>query len=176
MFTQRASDARPDLHGLSPWALSCHLIRRPNKSGPQILELGKRVKEIIAGTLSMCLRIFVSYATKSKDAQETASCLRRFLSPSQKPVRICTDKSKEFIKTNQDPQWTHDTNTLRRSRIHAIAEKSCPRSEKKEQQLRWFTVALPKKGGTAPWNVIASCRTCTTKWPSPRQHIREDTV
>ena len=61
------------------------------------------------------------YPTKSKDAQETTSCLRRFLLPSQKPGRIFTNNSQEFISVCQDVRWTHDT--THRSETNGIAER-----------------------------------------------------
>ena len=90
------------------------------------------------------------------DAQETASCLWRFLPPFQKPGRIFTDILKEFIRARQELQWTHDTNTPHRVETKGIAERTFRREM--EQQQRWFTVAFPKNGRTARWNVVAACK------------------
>ena len=63
-------------------------------------------REVITGTLSSYkadTRIgYRVILRKSEDAQETASCLRRFLPPFQKPGRIFTDSSKEFSEACQD--------------------------------------------------------------------------
>ena len=63
-----------------------------------------------------------SYPTESMDAQDTF-CLRRFLPPFQKPGRIFTDNSMEFVKACQDLQWT----TPHRSETNGIAERAVRR-------------------------------------------------
>ena len=64
---------------------------------------------------------------KRKDAQETASCLRRFLLSFQKPGRFHTHNSKGFTKACQDLQWTHVKNALHRSDANKITERAVPR-------------------------------------------------
>ena len=61
---------------------------------------------------------------KTKDAQETTSCLLGFLPPFQKPGSIFTDNSKEFTKACQDMQGTHDMNTHHRSETDGIAKRA----------------------------------------------------
>ena len=60
-----------------------------NLEGVSRNDLGNTL--IVQGPYSYCLR---SDHSKSKDAQETASCLRRFLPPFRKPGRIFTDNSR----------------------------------------------------------------------------------
>ena len=85
------------------------------------------------------LIVLHSYPTRSQDAQEAASCLRRFLLAVKMPGRILTDNPKEVIKTLQDPP--------KGSRKELFDESN------KEQQQRQFKVAHPMKCGTAQRNV-----------------------
>ena len=77
---------------------------------------------------------------KSKDAQETASCLRRFLLSFQKPGRFHTDNSKESIGACQDLQWTHVKNAPHRS----DANKQDHRKSCSKWSPRW--VVAPRDG------------------------------
>ena len=76
-----------------------------------------------------------SYPMTSKDAQETASCLRRFLPPSISETR------KETIQRSSPKRVR--TYKGRMTRI-LDRGKSCSTSERQ----RWFKVAFPKNGGT----------------------------
>ena len=65
-----------------------------------------------------------SYPTKSNDATEPASCLRRFL--------------REFTKVCEDPPWTHHANTLHRG-------KSCSTSSRRNSDSdgsKWSTRSM----------------------------------
>ena len=39
---------------------------------------------------------------------------------------------------------------------------------KKERQQPWFKVSSSTNGGIVRWNVMATCATCTTRWPVAR--------
>ena len=107
-----------------PTESSCH-IRRAHHSGTQNLE--SRLQ---------------SYPTKTKDAQRTTSCLRRFLLPFQRLGRIFTNISQQVIKACQDLQWTHDTNTRHRSESIGIAERAVRRVKEgtgDSDGSTWFT-------------------------------------
>ena len=117
-----------------------------------------------------------SNPTKSTTAQETASCSRRLLPPFQKPARVSTDNSKEFIKACQDLQWTHDTNATYRWEANGILEEPSVRRVKKGTATAMVQEAFPMNGGTLRWNVIATCATCMTRWPMARQSMKTHLV
>ena len=71
-----------------------HLTRRTRYSDHKILN-----GLIVHGGYSSWLQ---SLLAKTNCAEETASCLRGYLLPFQKPRRIFTDNSKEFIEACQD--------------------------------------------------------------------------
>ena len=66
---------------------------------------------------------------KRKTHKTTASCLRKFLPPFQKPGRIFTDNSQEFTKACQDLQWKPDPNTPQRSETNGVAKRAVRRVE-----------------------------------------------
>ena len=106
--------------------------------------------------------IFVMDTVLPKDVGETASSLRRFLPPVQKPGRVYPDNSREFAKACQDLQWTHDANTSHRSETNGIAERVV-RPVKKGTARAMVQKSFPKQGGTVRWNVLGTCGQCTTK-------------
>ena len=107
---------------------------------------------------------------KTKDAQDTASCLRNFLPPFQKPGRIFTDNSQEFTKVCQDLQWTPDTNTPQRSETNGVAERAVRRVEG-GTGTAMFQSGLPVNLWDCARNVATTSATRPTRWPMERQHV-----
>ena len=129
-----------------------------------------------SGTLSSCkMDTRVGYRVvprKDNDARERASC-GHSCPPFQKPGRVFTDSAKEFIKACQGLQWTHDTNTLHRSATNGIAEREVRRVEE------GTATAMVQSGQVEQWcdcarNFIATCESCTTRWPMARQRMRKN--
>ena len=107
------------------------------------------------------------------DAQETASCLKRFKLPFQTLDRIFRNNSKEFVKICQRQQWTPETTRIlfvvqkpRKSRKELFDE------QQKEHRQRLLEVANPMSGGTLQWYAMATGTTCTTRWPTAKQSVR----
>ena len=86
---------------------------------PHLAWISTTSQETITGAQKSCkMDIRIGHKVtvrKNIDAADSASCLRRFLPPFQKPGRV------------QDVQWTHDTNTPRRSENNGIAERAVRR-------------------------------------------------
>ena len=75
----------------------------------------------------------------TKETPETVACLQRFLVPIQKPGRVNTDHTKEFVKACQAVQLNHDTSTLHRSETNGVAERA-----RAESETRNFDRTCPK--------------------------------
>ena len=98
-----------------------------------------------------------SYPMKTKETSETMSCLERFFSLSQKPKRIDTDNSKEFIKACQDLQWNRDTSTTHRSETNGVAKRAV-RRVKEGTAVALVQSALPEE-----WWVCVMERRCSLR-------------
>ena len=82
-----------------------------------------------------------------------------------------TDNSKEFIKTYQELSMDsrhEDSSSLRNN---GIAERAVRRVNE-GTAAAMAKVTFPKNGGTGLWNGIATCGTCTARWPTARQRMR----
>ena len=100
------------------WDLTSNLTRRPYliSSDHNILNLDDESRNDHRSRRARRIIVLVTQLSHESNAQETTSCLRRFLPPFQESGRIRTDNSKEFIKAFQDLQRTHDTHSPRSTR------------------------------------------------------------
>ena len=90
----------------------------------------------------------------------------------RRPGTVYTDTSEESFKECQDVQWPHDTRTAHRSETNDFAERFVRLA--KEGTATAIVKVFFCCGGTALWNIIATDGTCTTKWSTARQLLRED--
>ena len=82
----------------------------------------------------------------TKETSETMSCLQRFLPPGQKPERIFTEKSKEFVKSvSRSMDSRHECASSLRNKRSGRKEPSA--EKKKVQQSHSFKVAFLMNGG-----------------------------
>ncbi|MDP7560267.1 MAG: DNA cytosine methyltransferase, partial [Planctomycetota bacterium] len=68
-----------------------------------------------------------SYATKTKNTEDTTAGFLRFLGPQQKAQHVYTDNSKEFRKSLKGLGISHDTATPHRPQTNGIAERAVRR-------------------------------------------------
>ena len=93
-----------------------------------------------------------SYRTKTKMAQKTASCLRRFVLPFQKPgtLQILQRRSSKRVRTHSGRM----IRILRTFQKPTGSRKELFDEEQKEQRQRRSKVAYPLNGGTVRWNEL----------------------
>ena len=109
-----------------------------------------------------------------KDAAETMSCMRRFLPPIQKACESLHRQLKGVYRKKVSK--TYNRVTLRILLTPTRSQKELFDEQENEQQLRWFQMAIPNRGETVRWNVIATCGGCNEKWPMARHHTRNKKI
>jgi hypothetical protein len=71
-----------------------------------------------------------AYATKTKDATDTAHSFQRFLGPQVRPEHVYTDGSKEFAKALEVLNFSHDASVPHRPQTNGVAERAVGESRK----------------------------------------------
>ena len=110
------------------------------------------------------------YNTKSKDARDTACCLRIFPPTFQKARKDLQRELKGVHQSVSGPAMDNYTNTHNISETNGIAERAARRVNE-GTATAMVQSGLPV-GGTLRWNAIATCGTCKTGWPMARQQMR----